>query len=151
MPGSAFFLSAGSHTITFANRERGTELDKLLVSPSNTLPADVGDPATNCNTNASLAARERQPANESFKREVNDFTVYPNPSDQHLIIRFTPGAAIPNALVLTDLSGRVVQDIDTHSIRGNQLQINTGTIGSGLYLLRSMGDQTRTTRIYIHH
>lgn len=151
LPGSAFFLSAGSHTITFANRERGTELDKLLVSPSNTLPADVGDPATNCNTNASLAARERQPANESFKSEVNDFTVYPNPSDQHLTIRFTPGAAIPNALVLTDLSGRVVQDIDTRSIRGNQLQLNTGTIGSGLYLLRSMGDQTRTTRIYIHH
>ena len=47
-PGGAFALSAGSHTISFAYREGGTQLDKLVLSTSSTLPSDKGVAVTAC-------------------------------------------------------------------------------------------------------
>ncbi len=153
LPGSSFFLSAGSHTITFANRERGTELDKLVVSPSNTLPAGIGEPATNCTTGARFATTTKEPVleDELLRPVVSEFAAYPNPSDQRLTIRFTPDAVRSNALILTDLSGRVVRQIDLGLIKNNQIQINTATIDTGLYLLRLEGGQSHTVKVYIHH
>ena len=47
-PGGALPLSAGNHTITFAYREGGTQLDKLVLSTSSTLPSDKGVAVTAC-------------------------------------------------------------------------------------------------------
>ena len=49
-PGGALPLSAGSHTITFAYREGGTQLDKLVLSTSSTLPSGLGGAAPSCTT-----------------------------------------------------------------------------------------------------
>ena len=49
-PGGAFALSAGSHTISFAYREGGTQLDKLVLSSAETLPSGPGGTASNCTT-----------------------------------------------------------------------------------------------------
>ncbi len=48
-PGGPTDLSAGSHTITVAYREAGTQLDKLLLSTSDQAPEGVGEPVT-CDT-----------------------------------------------------------------------------------------------------
>ena len=47
-PGGAVDLTAGSHTITLAYREGGTQLDKLLLSTESTLPEGTGPQASNC-------------------------------------------------------------------------------------------------------
>jgi hypothetical protein len=45
---NTFSLSAGNHTLTFAYREDGAQLDKLVLSTSSTLPTGLGSPASNC-------------------------------------------------------------------------------------------------------
>src|SRR5262245_23568583 len=52
---NTFNLSAGSHTLTFAYREDGAQLDKINVTTSTTAPTGVGSTASNlCSTSASV-------------------------------------------------------------------------------------------------
>ena len=45
---NTFSLSSGSHTLTFAYREDGAELDKLNITNSGNTPSGQGSAATNC-------------------------------------------------------------------------------------------------------
>jgi N-acetylneuraminic acid mutarotase len=45
---SPFALSAGSHEITFAYREDGARLDKLMITNTETVPTGLGDPLAAC-------------------------------------------------------------------------------------------------------
>ena len=47
-PGGSIVLEAGTHTLSVAYRESGTQLDKLLLSPSDQLPSGTGLAAGNC-------------------------------------------------------------------------------------------------------
>ncbi len=47
-PGSPFTLTAGTHTITVAYREGGTQLDKLYLSTSSAAPDGLGDADNAC-------------------------------------------------------------------------------------------------------
>ena len=48
VPGGALSLSAGSHTITLACREDGTQLDKLALRLTSALPTGLGEEAPEC-------------------------------------------------------------------------------------------------------
>ena len=48
VPGGALALSAGSHTITLACREDGTQLDKLALRLTSALPTGLGEEAPEC-------------------------------------------------------------------------------------------------------
>jgi hypothetical protein len=51
---NTFNLSAGSHTLTFAYREDGAQLDKINITTSTTAPTGAGSTASNlCSTDAS--------------------------------------------------------------------------------------------------
>jgi hypothetical protein len=51
---NTFNLSAGSHTLTFAYREDGAQLDKINITTSTTAPTGTGSTASNlCSTGAS--------------------------------------------------------------------------------------------------
>jgi hypothetical protein len=53
---NTFSLSAGSHTLTFAYREDGAQLDKINITTSTTGPTGAGSAASNlCSTGATLA------------------------------------------------------------------------------------------------
>ena len=45
---STFSLSAGDHTLTLAYREDGTELDKLYITNTGTIPTGIGGDALSC-------------------------------------------------------------------------------------------------------
>ena len=45
---NTFSLSSGNHTLTFAYREDGAELDKISMSTSSALPTGQGSAASNC-------------------------------------------------------------------------------------------------------
>jgi hypothetical protein len=52
---NTFNLSAGSHTLTFAYREDGAQLDKINITTSTTAPTGAGSTASNlCSTSASV-------------------------------------------------------------------------------------------------
>src|SRR5262245_40843474 len=53
---NTFNLSAGSHTLTFAYREDGAQLDKINITTSTTAPTGAGSTASNhCSTVATLS------------------------------------------------------------------------------------------------
>src|SRR5262245_20088992 len=53
---NTFSLSAGSHTLTFAYREDGAQLDKINITTSTTAPTGAGSTASNlCSTGATLS------------------------------------------------------------------------------------------------
>jgi hypothetical protein len=53
---NTFSLNAGSHTLTFAYREDGAQLDKINITTSTTGPTGAGSAASNlCSTGATLA------------------------------------------------------------------------------------------------
>ena len=53
---NTFNLSAGSHTLTFAYREDGAQLDKINITTSTTAPTGAGSTASNlCSTGATLS------------------------------------------------------------------------------------------------
>ncbi len=47
---NTFTLTAGEHTFILAYNEDGTQLDKLLITKSGTVPSEVGGTASNCST-----------------------------------------------------------------------------------------------------
>ncbi len=47
-PGAPFTLNPGTHTITVAYRESGTQLDKISLSTNPALPSGLGDADSNC-------------------------------------------------------------------------------------------------------
>ena len=53
---NTFSLSAGSHTLTFAYREDGAQLDKINITTSTSTPTGAGSTASNlCSTGATLS------------------------------------------------------------------------------------------------
>src|SRR5262249_60358652 len=53
---NTFSLSAGSHTLTFAYREDGAQLDKINITTSTTAPTGTGSTASNrCSLGATLS------------------------------------------------------------------------------------------------
>jgi hypothetical protein len=53
---NTFNLSAGSHTLTFAYREDGAQLDKINITTSTTAPTGAGSTSSNlCSTGATLS------------------------------------------------------------------------------------------------
>jgi hypothetical protein len=52
---NTFNLNAGNHTLTFAFREDGAQLDKLSLSTSSTAPTGTGSPASNCSGGPTLS------------------------------------------------------------------------------------------------
>src|SRR5262249_41579227 len=53
---NTFTLSAGSHTLTFAFREDGAQLDKINITTSTTAPTGTGSTASNlCSATATLS------------------------------------------------------------------------------------------------
>ncbi|NJB86502.1 hypothetical protein GGR26_002270 [Lewinella marina] len=111
----SFPLTAGNHLITVANREPGTEVDKLLLSVDPTLPTGYGLAATNCAAPGALAAPGNRPAAGGMERTVeSELTVHPNPTHDELNIRWQSRTRGVATMVVTDLAGRRVLEVPLH-------------------------------------
>jgi hypothetical protein len=75
---NTFSLSSGNHTLTFAYREDGAQLDKINLSTSSSLPTGTGSAATNCSGGGSgtIVVRARgNSGGEAIELRINDNTV----------------------------------------------------------------------------
>jgi glucuronoarabinoxylan endo-1,4-beta-xylanase len=75
---NSYYLTAGSHTLTFAYREDGTQLDKIYVTNTGTVPTGLGD-------NDSTCIIDKMKPTENFG---NNFNIYPNPLKNSAVIEF---------------------------------------------------------------
>ncbi len=77
---------------------------------------------------------------------------FPNPADRSLTVRLPNGLAQSGVLVMTDLLGRVVRQLDRSlTSDSQQLQLDTSDLPQGTYLLKWQGDQSEAIKIMISH
>ena len=77
---------------------------------------------------------------------------FPNPADRSLTVRVPNGLTQSGVLVMTDLSGRVVRQLDQSlTSDSQQLQLDTSDLPSGTYLLKLQGGQSEAIKIMINH
>lgn len=68
--------------------------------------------------------------------EFTDVTLYPNPTDDEVNIRFNVMNDLKTTLVITDLSGKVVQERTVNALAGNNLvMMDTNELAPGMYFV----------------
>lgn len=139
----SFDLTAGTHTITVANREAGTQLDKIYLTNTDTKPTAVGEQAENCDNSSQFAfAVPGKPAIGSPATPT--IAAYPNPTTQWLTVEWTDlGLSGQADLILQDMTGRRLmhQRIDLSGGESRR-QLDLTQLGSGVYQLLLLGKGT---------
>ncbi len=143
-----FNLSTGTHTITVANREAGTRLDKLHLTRSATLPDGLGGQATNCSstsqpittfsnsTQSQSQTTEEAAMEEEFVAEA-ELSIFPNPAVNDLTVQLTSSYEGRVDVYLIDVSGRSIREFHFDKV-GDQLQtgVNVSDLPNGMYRIR---------------
>ncbi|NJB85024.1 N-acetylneuraminic acid mutarotase [Lewinella marina] len=144
----ALSLAAGNHTITVANREAGTQLDKLLLSTSATLPSGTGGTDPNCSQPQAIAAYPSAVA--SPVRAANSLEVFPNPASHELRFHLEGAVTGRTELLLTDLNGRVVER-RSYEKDGEVLAdaIDVSRLPAGVYQLYLINGRERLIRPFV--
>ncbi|MGB3801604.1 MAG: T9SS type A sorting domain-containing protein, partial [Lewinella sp.] len=118
-----FNLSTGSHTITIANRETRTGIDKVILSLDKALPSGNGASANNCTTGSStdMTMMMTMPGStvDSDTPETNNLemgaepvvAVYPNPTVDAFNLDLTSDYTGEVTLRLLDMNGRQIRDL----------------------------------------
>lgn len=81
---------------------------------------------------------------------VQELSIYPNPSDDELNIRFNAPAAQSMIFTITDISGKVVQTNAINANAGSNLvMMNTIDLASGMYFLNIQSGGNQQTKQFI--
>lgn len=100
---NTFNLNAGNHTLTFAFREDGAQLDKLSLSTSATLPTGTGSAASNCSGGTTLSVSPTTVNVAAAANSTGTFNVSSNTSwtvaDNQTWLTVSPTSGSNNATV----------------------------------------------------
>ncbi len=147
----SFQLSAGSHTITVANREAGTILDKVYLSPTATAPTGTGQAATNCGSTTS-----REMSGFGFVEQapevaaVPTLELFPNPVADQLNLLLTSDFTGSVDVLITDATGRTVRNLRLDKAAGQlQYELEVGTLPPGVYRLRTIEEDRQTVAPFV--
>jgi hypothetical protein len=66
---------------------------------------------------------------------LGDWRMYPNPANEHLEIEWINTPTKPFHISLTDLTGKVVYQTNQHASAERKVQLNTGNLPAGVYVL----------------
>jgi O-glycosyl hydrolase len=124
-----YSLIPGSHTLTFAYREDGAELDKIYITNTGTVPGGIGDTAKNCPAISSLSL---------FDNEGHDINIFPDPVKDQSVIEFTLDKTEYVNLSIIDMTGRVVAELVNSVVSAgkNRVGFNGSSLENGIYLCR---------------
>ena len=148
----SFQLSAGSHTITVANRESGTILDKVYLSPTATAPTGMGQPASNCGNTTSremsgfgFVEQEELPVVAAPTLEL-----FPNPVADELNLLLTSDFTGAVEVIITDATGRTVRNLRLDKADSElQYELQVGTLPPGVYRLRAIEKDRQTIAPFV--
>ncbi|CAH0999296.1 hypothetical protein LEM8419_00594 [Neolewinella maritima] len=152
----SFELSAGSHTITIANRESGTPIDKLYLSPSSEQPSGFGRVATNCGGGTTTSREMGMLGFTTTTAETADepvdgtISLYPNPATSGVTVALNSTYQGRVQLILTDATGRRIRTL-SYRKKGAQLQqrIGVASLPAGLYQLTILQGDQRDTQTFV--
>ena len=147
----SFQLTAGNHTITVANRESGTILDKLALTTTPTAPTGEGETATNC---GSTTSREmsgfgfvEQKVAEATAPELD---LFPNPVADELTVAFRSALTGTVDVLITDATGRTLQTLHLEKASSElRHELRVSFLPPGVYRLRVIEEDRQTVRPFI--
>lgn len=145
----SFNLNAGNHTVTIANREAGTKLDKIAFSLSGSVPTGTGGSDTNCSTTSQSMTSSMSLTQSTVEATPADLaegvTVYPNPAVDDINVALSSDYEGEVTMTIIDVNGRELTT-STHTKVGEQLSVDFSVrdLPSGMYRVRIIeGDNQR--------
>ena len=129
----SYVLSPGAHTITVANREPGTLVDKVLLSDLDALPTGTGAVATNCGAAKALPPQVTTMQQVTVAQDALHVALFPNPAREFLAVDVRSGFTGRVDVVITDATGRrirqflVNKDSELHRMRLDVSGLSSGT------------------------
>ena len=138
----SFSLATGTHTVTIANRETRTGIDKLQFSLSSALPSGKGVAAPNCSSSTDMTMMMKTPASSttSVSDSETEFgadpviDVYPNPTVDEFSLDLTSDFNGEVDMRIFDMNGRQVREL--HYNKSSALmhvQVDVRALPPGIY------------------
>ncbi|CAH0999303.1 hypothetical protein LEM8419_00601 [Neolewinella maritima] len=146
----SFALSAGAHTITVANREPGTLVDKVLLSNLDARPTGTGLAATNCSTAKALTTAATLQRSEPTDVEDLHVALFPNPAREQLTVDLRSGYTGRVEVIITDATGRRVKQffVDKTS-ELHRMRLEVSVLTSGMYQLQVIEDDRQVIKQFV--
>ncbi|MBB4078009.1 PKD repeat protein [Lewinella aquimaris] len=133
----SFQLTAGNHTITVANREPGTVLDKVYLTSTPTVPTGLGEAATNCGGTSIRSVDSFEFAKETPPAVTPELSLYPNPVANQLNFSLQSDYRGSVDVLLTDATGRTINTLKVDKGSDElRYELHLSTLPSGVYRLR---------------
>ncbi|WP_420459546.1 PKD domain-containing protein [Neolewinella sp.] len=141
----SFELGVGPHTITVANRESGTRLDKVYLSSAALLPDGLGPSAPNCTPPPPVIEFPGLPLGPAVRLPVADLSVYPNPTRSTLSLERMSEYTGPVTIRISDFTGRQLRLLSVDK-PGTQLTqtLDLSELPAGMYRLQLLEGQQPT-------
>ncbi len=146
----SFQLAAGSHTITVANREPGTVLDKVLLSSTATAPTGEGQTATNCGE-----ASSREMGDPGFVKQAPsvvapELSLFPNPVADQLNFSLLSDFRGSVDVLITDATGRTISTLRVDKASDElRHELRLATLPAGVYRLRVIEGERQAIKPFI--
>ena len=130
----AFDFVAGSHTVTVANREAGTELDRMQVSSIQQLPAGTGV-AAGCGVNLMARTPPRLDVQSPNTAQAPaQVSLFPNPVRHQLRILVSSDHRGRVEFRCYDVTGRAIRQMQFEKVDGLlEMAVDTGDLPPGTY------------------
>ncbi|WP_420459365.1 T9SS type A sorting domain-containing protein [Neolewinella sp.] len=146
----AFTLQEGVNTLDIAFREDGAVLDKLFLTlTASEVTGDMlGDPASNCASEAALA--EAFDNQLLIGRRPTALSLFPNPTSSHLSLQWQSEVEGPANLSITDARGRQVRNIVLSAPAGwLRQELDVSILPAGVYYLRILQDKQQIVQRFV--
>ncbi|MCP9236425.1 malectin domain-containing carbohydrate-binding protein [Lewinella sp. JB7] len=150
----SFDFTPGSHTVTVANREPGTTLDKVFLSTADVLPVGIGTPATNCA--AGLVDTEGAVTGLASPTALPDggdqrVELFPNPTRGTVNLRIHGTYVGKVNILVHDQTGRQLRtiELDKPSVDPLPTRLDVSMLPSGSYRLRVITGDRQSVKPFI--
>ncbi|CAH1001345.1 hypothetical protein LEM8419_02246 [Neolewinella maritima] len=149
----SFNLDEGVHTLTVANRESFTMIDKMVLSQTKSLPAGLGGKAVNCEKGFVGGTDEEEPGNfrpDFAPAAAPELILFPNPTASSLSFQLQSDRTGEVELIITDINGRLIRT-RTYLKDGDWLQdkLDVSALPMGTYSLRVIDGDRQLVRKFI--
>ena len=143
----SFDLDPGQHTLTVANREAGTALDRIQLSTSTALPEGMGAAAA---CGSEVAARHFPRAAEEPAPGLATLLLYPNPVDKELTVTLSSGHRGRVSVHVYAVTGQALHRVELDK-DGNQLttDVPVADLPPGSYHCVVIEGDRRTVRRFV--
>ena len=141
----SFELGVGIHTVTVANRESGTRLDKVYLSSTALLPEGLGVSASACAPPPPTVDFPAPPLGPAVSLPVADISVYPNPTRGTLSLERRSDYVGPVTVRVTDFTGRQLRVLHFSKAAAQFTQtLNLRELPTGMYRLQLLEGSQHT-------